>query len=50
MYMTGIIPDNSFTKGLNLLQNYVIKHWEVVGILDFTMIFLAVFSKEKVYL
>ena len=47
--MTGIFPEDSgIIKGINSFYKYTLTHWEFVGGLNFIMIFLAIFSKEKV--
>lgn len=45
---TGIIPDNSITRGIDSVYKYVLSHWNFVSLLNFIMIFLAIFSKEKI--
>ena len=47
--MTGIFPeDGGIIKGINSFFKYALTHWQSVGGLNFIMIFLAIFSKEKV--
>ena len=48
MCVNGIIPDNALTQGISSLHGVVLSHWNYVGVLNFIMIFFAVFSKEKV--
>lgn len=47
--MTGIFPDDSRIVDLiNTFHKCALTHWNFVGVLNFIMIFLAIFSKEKV--
>lgn len=47
--MTGIFPEDcGIIKGINSFFKYALTHWQSVGGLNFIMIFLAIFSKEKV--
>ena len=47
--MTGIFPEDcGIIKGINSFFKYALTHWQYVGGLNFIMIFLAIFSKEKV--
>lgn len=47
--MTGVFPeDGGIIKGINSFLKYALTHWRFVGALNFIMIFLAIFSKEKV--
>ena len=47
--MSGIFPDNCrIINGINSFFKYALANWEFVGALNFIMIFLAIFSKEKV--
>jgi hypothetical protein len=47
--MTGIFPEDcGIIKGINSFYKYALTHWQSVGGLNFIMIFLAIFSKEKV--
>ena len=49
VYMSGIFPDNCrIINGINSFFKYALTNWEFVGALNFIMIFLAIFSKEKV--
>lgn len=48
MCIWDAVPDNAFTKGIDSVCKYVLHHWNFVGVMNFTMIFLAIFSKEKV--
>lgn len=46
---TGTFPDdNGIIKGVNSFLKFLLYNWNFVGALNFLMIFLAVFSKEKV--
>lgn len=47
--MAGIFPEDCrIINGINAFQKYALNNWQFVGALNFIMIFLAVFSKEKV--
>lgn len=47
--MTGIFPEDcGIIKGMNSFFKYALTHWQSVGGLNFIMIFLAIFSKERV--
>ena len=49
VYITGIFPEDcGIIKGINSFYKYALTHWQFVGGLNFIMIFLAIFSKEKV--
>ena len=49
VYMTGIFPEDcGIIKGMNSFFKYALTHWQFVGGLNFIMIFLAIFSKERV--
>lgn len=48
-YKTGIFPeDGRIINGINAFLRHALTHWNFVGGLNFIMIFLAIFSKEKV--
>ena len=44
----GIIPEMALTKGIDSFYGFVLNHRSIVGGINFVMIFLAIFSKEKV--
>ena len=45
----GIFPEDcGIINGINAFHRYALTHWNFVGGLNFIMIFLAIFSKEKV--
>lgn len=44
----GIIPDMGLTRGIDTFFRFALNHWSIVGGINFIMIFLAIFSKEKV--
>lgn len=47
--MAGIFPEDCrIINGINAFQKHALNNWQFVGALNFIMIFLAVFSKEKV--
>ena len=47
--MAGIFPEDCrIINGINAFHKYALTNWQFVGALNFIMIFLAVFSKEKV--
>ena len=47
--MTGIFPEDCrIINGINAFHRHALTHWNFVGALNFIMIFLAIFSKEKV--
>lgn len=47
--MAGIFPEECrIINGINAFHKYALTNWQFVGALNFIMIFLAVFSKEKV--
>lgn len=47
--MAGIFPEDCrIINGINAFYKYALNNWQFVGALNFIMIFLAVFSKEKV--
>ena len=47
--MTGIFPEDcGIINGINAFFRYALDHWKYVGALNFVMVFLAIFSKEKV--
>ena len=46
--MMGIIPEMALTKGIDSFYGLVLNHRSIVGGINFVMIFLAIFSKEKV--
>ena len=49
VYMTGIFPEDcGIINGINAFLRYALAHWKFVGALNFVMVFLAIFSKEKV--
>ena len=49
VYMTGTFPEDcKIINGINAFYKYALTHWKFVGALNFVMIFLAIFSKEKV--
>lgn len=49
VYMAGIFPEDCrIINGINAFHKYALTNWQSVGALNFIMIFLAVFSKEKV--
>ena len=49
VYMTGIFPEDCrIINGINTFQKHAVNYWNFVGALNFVMIFLAIFSKEKV--
>ena len=49
VYTSGIFPDNCrIINSINSFFKYALANWEFVGALNFVMIFLAIFSKEKV--
>ncbi len=49
VYMTGIFPEDCrIINGINAFHRHALIHWNFVGGLNFIMIFLAIFSKEKV--
>ena len=49
VYMTGIFPEDSeIINGVNTFLKHSLTNWNLVGALNFIMIFLAIFSKEKV--
>ena len=45
---TGIFPDIGLIRGIDSFHRFVLNHWSIVGGLNFVMIFLTIFSKEKV--
>lgn len=47
LYAAGIIPDNSITRAVITAYDKALNHWGLIGALNFIMIFLAIFSKEK---
>lgn len=47
--MTGIFPEDCrFINGINAFHKCALTNWQFVGAVNFVMIFLAIFSKEKV--
>ena len=51
VYMTGIFPEDSeIINGVNTFLKHSLTNWNLVGALNFIMIFLAIFSKEKVWI
>ena len=47
--MTGIFPEDCrIINGINIFHKHALANWNFVGALNFIMIFLAIFSKEKV--
>ena len=45
----GIFPEDcGIINGINSIHKHALTHWNFVGALNFVMIFLAIFSKEKV--
>ena len=47
--MTGIFSEDcGIINGINSFHKFALAHWNFVGALNFIMIFLAIFSKEKV--
>lgn len=47
--MAGIFPEECrIINGIIAFHKYALNNWQFVGALNFIMIFLAVFSKEKV--
>ena len=47
--MTGIFPEDCrIINGINAFHRHALTHWNFVGGFNFIMIFLAIFSKEKV--
>ena len=46
--MMGIIPEMALTKVIDSFYGFVLNHRSIVGGINFVMIFLAIFSKEKV--
>jgi hypothetical protein len=45
----GIFPEDcGIINRINAFYRYALTHWNFVGALNFVMIFLAIFSKEKV--
>lgn len=47
--MAGIFPEDCrIINGINAFHKHALTNWQFVGALNFIMIFLAVFSKEKV--
>lgn len=49
VYLTGIFPEDcGIINGINAFLRYALAHWKFVGALNFVMVFLAIFSKEKV--
>ena len=49
VYMTGTFSEDcKIINGINAFYKYALTHWKFVGALNFVMIFLAIFSKEKV--
>ena len=43
----GMIPEMALTKGIASFYGFVLNHRSIVGGINFVMIFLAIFSKEK---
>ena len=49
VYTMGIFPEDcGIINGINSIHKHALTHWNFVGALNFVMIFLAIFSKEKV--
>lgn len=49
VYMTGIFPEDCrIINSINTFYKYALTNWQYIGALNFVMIFLAIFSKEKV--
>lgn len=49
VYKMGIFPEDcGIINRINAFHRYALTHWNFVGALNFVMIFLAIFSKEKV--
>ena len=49
VYITGIFPEDcGIINGIYSFYKYALTHWTFVGAVNFIMIFLAIFSKEKV--
>ncbi len=49
VYMTGIFPEDcKIINDINTFLRHALTNWDFVGALNFVMIFLAIFSKEKV--
>lgn len=47
--MTGIFPEDCrLINGINAFHKCALTNWQFVGAVNFVMIFLAIFSKEKV--
>ena len=45
----GVFPEDcKIINGINSILKHALTHWKFVGTLNFVMIFLAIFSKEKV--
>ena len=49
VYKMGVFPEDcKIINGINSILKHALTHWKFVGTLNFVMIFLAIFSKEKV--
>ena len=45
---TGIFTDIALIRVFDSFHRFLLNHWSIVGGLNFVMIFLTIFSKEKV--
>lgn len=49
IYTTGILPENNpIIRLINAFYRFLLGHWNIIGPINFVMIFMAIFSKERI--